>query len=216
MSALFSCSLTTEGCPPSHNADFNKTTLNYGAICLTLARLLVGADYAVNFGLLDANSSLPQMPSFVHQYDSPGTTEDNIFTPLPNVRSLMEEMSQNLTISLLASPYSLLQYNETTTCYHTKVGPVWHYDSAPLITAYSIGVGVTILALVLGGSALRTNGQVHEMSFSVHLRTTRSNALDRVVTGAQSGAVPVPKLLRQSRLKLVRGAANGEHFEPVR
>jgi hypothetical protein len=54
------------------------------------------------------------------------------------------------------------------------------------------------------------------MSFSAILRTTRSLTLDTVVEGAENGALPVPKTLGQSRLKLVRDATGGKRLSQLR
>ena len=78
---------------------------------------------------------------------------------------------------------------------------MWRYDRAPLVIAYSLGVGATVITLVLGGLALHSNEQVHDMSFSAVLRTTHTPALDAAVEGTEDGALP------ETKLRLVRGQA---------
>jgi hypothetical protein len=180
------------------------------ALYLPITDLMTGWDSQTTwlFGM-PQKSSLALMPRLTTR------ERDGNYIPVWNLPSLIEEMSRNLSISLLAEPGLMYATNETATCHKTTAGNVWHYEPMPLITAYSIGVGATIIALVIGGIALLSNEQAHDMSFSAILRTTRSLTLDTVVEGAENGALPVPKTLGQSRLKLVRDATGGEAFKPI-
>lgn len=180
------------------------------ALYLPITDLMTGWDSQTTWLFnMSQKSSLPLMPRLTTR------ERDGNYIPVWNLPSLIEEMSRNLSISLLAEPGFMYATNEATTCHKTTVGNVWHYEPMPLITAYSIGVGATIIALVIGGIALLSNEQAHDMSFSAILRTTRSLTLDTVVEGAENGALPVPKTLGQSRLKLVRDATGGEAFKPI-
>ena len=180
------------------------------ALYLPITDLMTGWDSQTTWLFnMSQKSSLPLMPRLTTR------ERDGNYIPVWNLPSLIEEMSRNLSISLLAEPGLVYATNETTTCHKTTAGNVWHYEPMPLITAYSIGVGATIIALVIGGIALLSNEQAHDMSFSAILRTTRSLTLDTVVEGAENGALPVPKTLGQSRLKLVRDATGGEAFKPI-
>lgn len=90
---------------------------------------------------------------------------------------------------------------QTTYCTTTDHINVYHYETQRLLYAYASSVGTALFMSLFGFAALARNGVSSSMSVSTILRTTRNQTLDRVLGGTCLGADPIPKELRELRLK---------------
>ena len=119
------------------------------------------------------------------------------------LRPLAEQLSLNYTMSLLAYQDLGLRQMTTSNCTSTTYSNVWRYEKRNLIIAYSLGMVVSLISLVLGGVALSRNGVISEISFSQVLATTRNPELDKLVQGNCLGRSDLqPRSLYLTRLSL--------------
>ena len=75
--------------------------------------------------------------------------------------------------------------------------------------AYSIGLGVALICLILGTYVLIISGVAHDTSFSSIVRTTRNRELDFMIDPADNGALPMSRQMEKQRLRFVDGRLGG-------
>ena len=162
---------------------------------------------------LVTNTSLGLVPPLITDlpiYNEYAT--ETPYLPSRDLGKLLEELSHNLTISLISDPDLLITTTALTTCERQHTQSVWKFNWRPLVAAYATGLGVTLICLVIGAYALSVNGVAHDTSFSSVVRTTRNGGLDVLCTGVNdSGALPLTE--RAKKVKL--GFVNGDHLGEV-
>ncbi|KAB2571086.1 hypothetical protein DBV05_g10257 [Lasiodiplodia theobromae] len=128
-----------------------------------------------------------------------------------SVAAAVEDMFQNLTLSLLSSEF--LNGNTTTDIRVTSPKNFWRYGPLDLLISYVAGVAVAFVALLVGSWALIANGYSADVSFSSILLTTRNPDLDGVAVGQCLGAQPLDRNFEKLKLQLgVVGRTDGiEH-----
>ena len=153
---------------------------------------------------LVANTSLGLVPSLITNLPLYETyASETPYLPRRDLGSLLEELSHNLTISLMSIPSLLVTSSTTVPCHKTATKTVWEVDWMPILVAYSTGLGAALLCLILGAHALAINGVTHDTSSSSVVRTTRNEDLDRLVGIEDIGALPLPQVLGKQRLRFV-------------
>ncbi|KAK5707034.1 hypothetical protein LTR17_021070 [Elasticomyces elasticus] len=131
-----------------------------------------------------------------------------------DLRSALETLFQNITISFLAEDYLQPNYsspyaparltNVTFNRYHN----VYEYSTATLWVAYAVAILFTLVSLVLGMISMVLNDGSYRNDFSTILRTTRTAIVSVEVDDADTdGRQPVPRHLAKARVML-RALAN--------
>ncbi|KAH7128842.1 hypothetical protein EDB81DRAFT_662048 [Dactylonectria macrodidyma] len=108
--------------------------------------------------------------------------------PVRNLKSLLEQVTANITISMLAYPELSYLRLENTEVQTATTEPVWDYDIKALLTVYGTAMTIGLGCLLLGVAAIVHNGVCPEGEFVSILTTTRNPKLDQLVEGACLGA----------------------------
>ncbi|KAF3928916.1 hypothetical protein AA313_de0203379 [Arthrobotrys entomopaga] len=141
-------------------------------------------------------TTILDMPSFVQSNSS------SAGQLVSTIRPLAEQLSFNYSMSLLGYQELALRQMTTSNCSSTTFNNVWKYEQRYLILAYSLGVAIAFISLILGGIALSQNGVVSELSFSQIVATTRNSELDHLLEGNCLGRSDLqPRDLYQTRLR---------------
>lgn len=126
-----------------------------------------------------------------------------------NIGSLVEELAQRMTVSLLSfrrrprnRPRGILDVAafEDTNCTSTKMSTVYLYSAQTLVIIYSISAGAALWMALAGFFALRRNGVASNRSVSAIIRATRNPTLDKSIGGSCLGD-PMPKELENLELQ---------------
>ncbi|KAI0971595.1 hypothetical protein F4678DRAFT_89997 [Xylaria arbuscula] len=123
-----------------------------------------------------------------------------------SLQSAMEEMFQNITISLISS--ELLQPNMTSefappmaNVTTITYGPVYQYSSRDLWISYGVTVAVSAVASFIGLSAIYFNNASYSDSFSSIYRTAHSAKLNVKMRAEDMNATdPLPRYLAKAAL----------------
>lgn len=87
---------------------------------------------------------------------------------------------------------------------------MYSYDSAHLLTAYGVGIFVTMVVIAIGFFILWTSQNSFGASFSAILRSTRNSELDVLITAEDTGdSATMSKRLGQTPLILQWELADG-------
>ncbi|TGJ80107.1 hypothetical protein E0Z10_g8652 [Xylaria hypoxylon] len=150
----------------------------------------------VQMDLWEMNNSSGQSLS-----SSPYTTN-----PHKSLQNVMEEMFQNITISLISS--ELLQPNITsefappmTTVNTTTYRPMYQYSSRQLWIAYGVAIAASAVAALLGSLAIFFNDASYSNNFSSVYRTAYTSELGVVMQVEDMKATdPLPRYLAKAAL----------------
>ncbi|KAI0411708.1 hypothetical protein F5X98DRAFT_356691 [Xylaria grammica] len=123
-----------------------------------------------------------------------------------SLQNAMEEMFQNITISLLSS--ELLQPNMTSeyapampNVTTTRYEPIFQYAPRQLWIAYGVAIGVSAIGSVFGLLAVFLNRANYSNDFSSVYRTAYSSGLDTVIQPDDMKATdPLPRYLAKAAL----------------
>lgn len=160
----------------------------------------IDRDPRMVLGTVGTNISV--MPTFTTYNSSSNQAE---YLPVFNLAPLIEELSHNVSISLMSNPSLKVTNTTMTTCISTETLTVWKYDRAPLVIAYAVAVGITLAFLLVGAVSVLRNGAVFDRSFSTMLRATRGADLDRLVEGHEGATLPVDDGISEAKLKFATG-----------
>ena len=188
-------------------SDFqNAMMYNHAALFRSLGELLAGRIVRMVHGepFIETNLASISGLSTVNTSQSLGNGgREGIYGTVADMRSAVEELSRNLTVSLLASPLLQIASNTTTRCQEENIRIVWEYDPKILWIPYGMAISVALGCLVIGALAVLGNhGIIYENSFSTVLRTTRNQELDTLIGNDSSGSQPLSKELAEVRLRL--------------
>lgn len=116
-----------------------------------------------------------------------------------SVVGAIEDLSQNLTLSLLSSG---LFANKTTAEVMVTVSQIYYtYNWYNLVVSYLAAVMVALVCVAVGIHAYLANGYSASSSFSSIMFTTRNADLDRLAGGQCLGAQPIPRELGDVKLQ---------------
>ncbi|KAK3941688.1 hypothetical protein QBC46DRAFT_285883 [Diplogelasinospora grovesii] len=116
----------------------------------------------------------------------------------------LEDLMNNITVSLLASPDLNNQKDAVPPLLATSTSqPTYVYDFRPLLAAYASAAAASLLCVLIGLYAVHSNGVTHSSSFSAIMATTRNPDLDELVAshGASLGDSDSRKGLGMAKLK---------------
>ncbi|KAI9667817.1 MAG: hypothetical protein M1821_000636 [Bathelium mastoideum] len=137
----------------------------------------------------------------------------------PNLRGLiagrnftlsrgLEEVFQNITLSLLGFPSFLKTLNETPKTNVTVFSPqnIFNYDPQNLWLAYGLAAGFSIIATIVGFVLLFINGESFSNCCSAIVRITRSSQIAEAMNAEDiSGADPLSKHFAKTKLFMDHG-----------
>ncbi|KAH0543428.1 hypothetical protein FGG08_002286 [Glutinoglossum americanum] len=152
--------------------------------------------------------------------DTPFPVEAGIRRPLPNLRELIQELSTNVTLSLLSIDGLIYQQPQPDTAVtRTSYANVFHYNKRALLLTYGIACLAGLVALAIGLQSYYSNGVSMGSGFLAILATTRNRRLDELAGGACLGADPMPEELRKVKVRFgdlgEGGVVGGYGNQPV-
>lgn len=120
-----------------------------------------------------------------------------------SLSTVIEELFQNMTLSLFSDAYFLKETDEPVNVTRSYTRNIYTYSQRNLLMSYGIALGLTLLASIAGCVAIIFNGASYTHKFSTILRTT-SGFEELVNEKDRSGADPLPKYLSRANLQLGR------------
>jgi hypothetical protein len=141
-----------------------------------------------------------------HLFSIKSLSKEALTSPSYNrsLASAVEELFQNMTLSLFSDPRFLRDSEElvNVTRYYTR--NTYFYSQKNLLLSYGIALFLTLLASIAGCVAIFFNGASYTYKFSTVLRTT-AGLRELVAKKDRTGADPLPKYLSRTRVDLGRG-----------
>lgn len=121
----------------------------------------------------------------------------------------IEDLSRNVTISLMSSGQGLSRRRMATIVQLDSVRNYYVYDRTALLSTYFGATAVVLMWMAVGVFALYQNGVASSTSFSTIMLTTRNSALDRLAKGSSLGSDMLPDEVADTKLKFGR-LTNGQ------
>lgn len=139
-------------------------------------------------------------------------------TPL---KEALEELFQNVTISLMSSP--LLQPNkhsafkpQNTTVTFSTMHPVYIYARSRLWLAYGLGIACSTLIVGIGMVVIYMNGASFSNTFSTLLRLSRGASLSSEIEKVDlDGRDPLPEYIKDVKVKFSKGSVQTDEYIPM-
>ena len=149
------------------------------------------------------STNIAQIPALVREVNvDDNGTPTLMYIPDPGMLPHLEQLSHNMSLSLLANPQLAVTRNTTASCSTSRTNLVWKFNTVILIAVYLSAVVVVLTGLVLAGIAVVDNGIVRDKSFStLGLLTTREPGLSQLVRGDEDGALPLSKYIGRTKLR---------------
>lgn len=122
-----------------------------------------------------------------------------------SLASAIEELFQNMTLSLFSDPRFLRDSEEPVNVTRSYTRNTYSYSQRNLLMSYGIALFLALLASIAGCLAIFLNGASYTHKFSTVLRTT-TGLEELVAKNDRTGADPLPKYLSRARVDLGRGA----------
>ena len=189
-------------------------------LALPVTELLVGdaiMEYTGNSGT-GVSTSITMLPGLVNTSTIEPALIDQ-FSILPNISKRIEEMSHNISISLMSNPKLEVYETKNTTCERYSVVLQWRYEPWILWLTYGIAILLALICLVLASvNVIFSTTAVRSKAFSTIMRTTRDPRLNDLLEGEEHGAQPLKKKLDKARLRFRTQGREREKvagFEPV-
>jgi hypothetical protein len=124
--------------------------------------------------------------------------------------SMIEELVQNMTITMLTVPELLNTQGNSTTMSVTTFYNVYHYSWERLALAYAIAIGLTFIAVLVGMYIIISTGSSYSNRFSTILRMSRYKELDVLIEEQdRRGQDPLPKHIGKAKFMAVRDTYRG-------
>jgi hypothetical protein len=116
---------------------------------------------------------------------------------------VIEELFQNMTLSLFSDPGFLEPAAENITLQYERMQNTYIYNSRNLLMSYGLALGFALIAVVAGCASIWYNGASYSNRFSTILRATRGQNMEELVAlNDRTGADPLPKYLAKARIRL--------------
>ncbi|KAK5701853.1 hypothetical protein LTR97_004671 [Elasticomyces elasticus] len=185
---------------------------------------VTGTDIPVEHTVLMLTKELAVLSGYDGDQDEPqppaiGRSVFPLRGSLGPLSRALEQLFENITISMLSEPYLLPNHSSpfapprykkvTFTTYHN----IYVYDPITLWTAYGIAILLTAIAVGTGTYALWTNGVAYDTNFSTVLRTSRLSkrlkGVDEELAGEDGqdddGSRPLPDCLANATIIITTG-----------
>jgi hypothetical protein len=128
--------------------------------------------------------------------------KDGIRKPRQNLSTLFEELSSNVSLSLLSVDGLVhLQPQPDTSVSTDLSSTVFRYNRKALWITYGVGIAIGVISLAIGLLALFEYGASMKGGFLTVMRTTRNPTLDGISAGQTLGSEPVSQELGEARIK---------------
>ena len=181
----------------------DRTSAAIAALYIPLYSLISGQivrDPRISLGI---STNIAQIPALVREVNVTDTGNPTLlYIPDPGMLPHLEQLSHNMSLSLLANPQLAVTRNTTALCSTSRTNLVWKFNTVILTAAYLPAVAVVLAGLVLAGIAVVDNGIVRDKSFStLGLLTTREPGLSQLVQGDEDGALPLSKHIGRTKLR---------------
>ncbi|KAL8877387.1 MAG: hypothetical protein Q9192_008676 [Flavoplaca navasiana] len=127
-----------------------------------------------------------------------GSTGEELLGARGALKSTLEELFKNYTISLLAEPY-------------------FHYNHSTLWIAYGLSILFSALAAIAGIGVIVLGGASYSNQFSTVVRVAKTGDLDVDIVDQKSdgfGRDPLPDYLEHARLDMWGHRGNAHHDNP--
>jgi len=155
---------------------------------------------------LNVNTTLYNMPTLLAPWQpqpadwgyDPGKP---LRTPRPDMLSAVEQLSHNISLSLLSQSNLIESKRVMVPCTISKIESVWEYRPRALLISYGAAIIAASGSLVVGAVCLYSSGLSVSPSFGSFLLTTRNPTLDRLAEGHSLGQIPLPKHIARTRLR---------------
>ena len=186
-----------------YSRDQDRISAAIAALYIPLYSLISGQivrDPQSSFGI---STNIAQIPALVREVSINDTgTPTLLYIPDPGMLPHLEQLSHNISLSLLANPQLAVTRNTTASCSTSRTNLVWKFNTVILIAVYLPAVVIVLTGLVLAGIAVVDNGIVRDKSFStLGLLTTREPGLSELVRGDEDGALPLSKYIGRTKLR---------------
>jgi len=122
---------------------------------------------------------------------------DKFALPRADLKSKLEELHRNVTLSFLSEPRLMGTFYTSAACKSTTNGLIYNYSSSALLISYGLACFFTTIAIIVGVIALRANGFATDFSFSRILCTTRNPTLDSTTWGESCLGTVTERVRRQ-------------------
>lgn len=122
---------------------------------------------------------------------------DKFALPNANLKSKVEELHRNVTLSFLSEPRLMGTFYTAATCEATTNELIYIYRSFALLFTYGLACFFTTIAIFVGILSLRANGFTTDFSFSRILCTTRNPILDGITRGESCLGTVTERVRRQ-------------------
>ncbi|RTE82718.1 hypothetical protein BHE90_002663 [Fusarium euwallaceae] len=139
-------------------------------------------------------------------------------TPL---REALEELFQNITISLMSSPllqpnkHSAFKPNDTEVAFST-MHPVYIYARNRLWLAYGLGIACSTLIVCIGMLAIYMNRASFSNTFSTLLRLGRGASLSSEIEKVDlDGRDPLPEYIKDMKIKFSKSSVQADEYIPM-
>ena len=195
------------------NQDFKQTLLPFTADLLPF----LGLSYE-----LVTKSDYVASPPDPKQWKTAETIDGNLTVSYPieafsastfnrSLDSVLEELFQNMTLSLFSTQAFLEDSPEDIEVEYNIAQNTYAYDSRNLFISYGLAVSFALVAGVAGCVSICCNSASYSNRFSTVLRTTRGQELEGVVAhNDRTGIDPLPRYLAKTRIDLRRGQVEVE------
>jgi hypothetical protein len=128
--------------------------------------------------------------------------------------SAIEELFQNMTLSLFSDPRFLRNSEEPINVTRSYTRNTYFYSQRNLLLSYGIALFLTLLASISGCLAIFYNGASYTHKFSTILRTTAELG-ELVEKSDRTGADPLPKYMSRARVDLGRSDGYSQELRRV-
>lgn len=199
--------------PDGVQQDLTPDALDTAAIYQILISTINGSIFRGPREVLVDQTTIAMVPTLISQYNgSSQYGQAELAIPHLEIGPLIEELSHNMSISLLSEPRLQITHTANASCATSATKAVWKYSPLPLIVAYSSGIGIALLCLAIGAHAMLCSGCARDRTFSSIVRTTRSSDLSVISSCKDDGALPLPKEAATVRLRLLSEAGGRVEF----
>ena len=183
------------------------------ALYLPLYNLISGSISRDPRSGLVISTDIAEIATLIREVNVSDVGEPTLFyIPDPGMQPHLEELSHNISLSLLANQQLAVTRNATTTCTTSETNLRWKFNPSILIAVYVPAVFVVLASLVLAGLAVLSNGAVRDKNFStIGVLTTRDLGLNQLVKEDEDGALPLSKEIGRARLIFGEVDAEGVH-----
>jgi hypothetical protein len=147
-----------------------------------------------------------------------GSTEGNVTSrwfgrPLSNA---IEELFQNMTLSLFSKSVFLNESNFATNITITEFRNVYHYDHERLWLSYGLAIGSALLAVLMGLGAILRNKASYSEKFTTVMRTTSGEYTSVPIMACDRGGVdPLPEYIAKAQLQLSSQSSSSHTYMEV-